>query len=93
MGRAEYMLGAVNNFIFFTTNKIGGDGFNQNFLAMQSCDHIYHQIMVVVHHRFLVPDNTKKMLGSVVGPVIQANGRLSVEDDSKSGCLLYCVSQ
>ena len=35
--------------------------------------------------------NTK--LGSVAGPVIQANGRLSFEDDLRSGGLLYCVSQ
>ena len=33
------------------------------------------------------------MLGSVAGPVIQANGRLSFEDDLRSGGLLYCVSQ
>ena len=32
-------------------------------------------------------------LGSVAGPVIQANGRLSFEGDFRSGCLLYCVSQ
>ena len=32
-------------------------------------------------------------LGSVAGPVIQANGRLSFEDDLRCGCLLYCVSQ
>ena len=32
-------------------------------------------------------------LGSVAGPVIQANGRLSFEDDLRSGGLLYCVSQ
>ena len=28
-------------------------------------------------------------MGSVVGPVIQANGRLSFEDDLRSGGLLY----
>ena len=33
------------------------------------------------------------MLGSVAGPVIQVNGRLSYEDDLRSGGLLYCVSQ
>ena len=32
-------------------------------------------------------------LGSVAGPVIQANGRLSFDDDLRSGGLLYCVSQ
>ena len=32
-------------------------------------------------------------LGSVAGPVIQANGRLSFEDYLRSGGLLYCVSQ
>ena len=32
-------------------------------------------------------------LGSVAGPVIQANGRLSFEDDLRSGDLLYYVSQ
>ena len=32
-------------------------------------------------------------LGSVAGPVIQANGRLSFEDGLRSGGLLYCVSQ
>ena len=31
-------------------------------------------------------------LGSVAGPVIQANGRLSFEDNLRSGGLLYCVS-
>ena len=31
--------------------------------------------------------------GSVAGPVIQANGRLSFEDDLRSEGLLYCVSQ
>ena len=30
---------------------------------------------------------------SVAGPVIQANGRQSFEDDLRSGGLLYCVSQ
>ena len=34
-----------------------------------------------------------KKLRSVAGPVNQANGRLSFEDDLKSGGLLYCVSQ
>jgi hypothetical protein len=32
-------------------------------------------------------------LGSVAGPLIQANGRLSFKDDLRSGGLLYCVSQ
>jgi hypothetical protein len=32
-------------------------------------------------------------LGSVAGPVIKANGRLSFEDDLRSGSLIYCVSQ
>ena len=32
-------------------------------------------------------------LGSVAGPVIQPNGRLSFEDDLRSRGLLYCVSQ
>ena len=32
-------------------------------------------------------------MGSVAGPVIQANGRLSFEDGLRSGGLLYCVSQ
>jgi hypothetical protein len=32
-------------------------------------------------------------LGPVAGPVIQANERLSFEDDLRSGGLLYCVSQ
>ena len=31
--------------------------------------------------------------GFVAGPVSQANGRLSFEDDLRSGGLLYCVSQ
>ena len=31
-------------------------------------------------------------LGSVLGPLIQANGRLSFEDDLRSGVLLYCAS-
>ena len=32
-------------------------------------------------------------LWSVVGPVIQANGRLSFEDDLRSVGQLYCVSR
>ena len=32
-------------------------------------------------------------LGSVAGPVIQANGRLSFEDDLSSGGLLYFTTQ
>ena len=32
-------------------------------------------------------------LGSAAGPVIQANRRLSFEDDLRSGGLLYCVLQ
>ena len=32
-------------------------------------------------------------LGSVAGPVIQANEWLSFEDDLRSGGLLYCVLQ
>ena len=32
-------------------------------------------------------------LGSVAGPLIQANGRLNFENDLRSGGLLYCVSQ
>ena len=31
-------------------------------------------------------------LGSVAGPVIQANGRLTFEDDLRFGGLLCCVS-
>ena len=30
---------------------------------------------------------------AVAGPVIQANGRLSFEDDLRCGGMLYCVSQ
>ena len=32
-------------------------------------------------------------LGSVAGPVIQANGRLTFEDDVRSGGLLYFTTQ
>ena len=32
-------------------------------------------------------------LGSVAGPVIQANGRLTFEDDLRSGDLLYFTAQ
>jgi hypothetical protein len=32
-------------------------------------------------------------MGSVVGPVIQANGRLTFEDDLSSGGLLYFTTQ
>ena len=32
-------------------------------------------------------------LGSVAGPVIQANGRLTFEDDLTSGDLLYFTTQ
>jgi hypothetical protein len=35
----------------------------------------------------------KKFKWAVAGTVIQANGRLSFEDDLRSGGLLYCVSQ
>ena len=41
----------------------------------------------------LVLLNSFTKLGSVVGPVIQVNGRLSFEDDLRSGGLLYCVSK
>ena len=34
----------------------------------------------------------KEELGSVAGPVIQANGRLTFEDDLKSGGLLCFIS-
>ena len=34
--------------------------------------------------------NWMRLLGSVAGPVIQANGRLSFEDDLRSGGLFYC---
>ena len=37
--------------------------------------------------------SNENKLGSVAGPVIQANGRLSFEDDLRSGGLLYCVAQ
>ena len=37
--------------------------------------------------------NAVEELGSVVGPVIQANVRLSFDYDLSSGGLLYCVSQ
>ena len=33
-----------------------------------------------------------RKLGSVASPVIQANGRLKVEDDLRSGCLLCFIS-
>jgi hypothetical protein len=36
--------------------------------------------------------DTCDQLGSVAGPVIQVNGRLSFKDDLRSGGLLYCVS-
>ena len=39
------------------------------------------------------PDLILLLHGSVVGPVIQANGRLSFGDDLSSGGLFYCVSQ
>ena len=32
-------------------------------------------------------------LGSVAGPVIQANGRLEFEDGLRTGVLLHCVSR
>ena len=32
-------------------------------------------------------------LGSVAGPIIQANGRLTFEDDLRSGGLLYFTTQ
>ena len=38
---------------------------------------------------YLFPINDLLKLGSVAGPVIQANGRLSFEDDLRSGGLLY----
>ena len=38
-------------------------------------------------------DNIGLKLGSVAGPVIQANGRLTFEDDLRSGGLLYFTTQ
>ena len=35
----------------------------------------------------------RKQLGSVAGPVIQANGRLSFEDDLRSALLCFTVNQ
>ena len=36
---------------------------------------------------------SRRKLGSVAGPVIQANGRLTFEDDLRSGGLLYFTTQ
>ena len=38
-------------------------------------------------------DNINGKLGSVAGPVIQANGRLMFENDLRSGGLLYFTAQ
>ena len=38
------------------------------------------------------PDKNRVELGSVAGPVIQANGRLTFEDDLRSGGLLCFIS-
>ena len=48
---------------------------------------------MVEFHPYSIFYKSAKELGSVAGPVIQANGRLSFEDDLRSGGLLYCVSQ
>ena len=47
------------------------------------------------HENFLGFQTTSKdiKLGSVVGPVIQVNGRLSFEDNLRSGGLLYCIGE
>ena len=39
-----------------------------------------------------LPITISKKLGSVAGPVIQANGRLTFEDDLRSGGLLCFIS-
>ena len=41
-------------------------------------------------HIWLISDLV--MLGTVEGPVFQANGRLKFKDDVRSGCLFYYVS-
>ena len=38
-------------------------------------------------------NSTLLKLGSVAGPVIQANGRLEFEDGLRTGVLLHCVSR
>ena len=50
---------------------------------------------IETHARAFLPLNISAIssVGSVAGPVIQANGRLSFEDDLMSGGLLYFVSQ
>ena len=40
-----------------------------------------------------VPNLLLTKLGPVAGPVIQANGRLTFEDDLRSGGLLYFTAQ
>ena len=47
----------------------------------------------ILSSKIKVMDKISQKLGSVTSPVIQANGRLTFEDDLRSGGLLYCVSQ
>ena len=48
----------------------------------------FSSTLSVEHSRIQI----KYQLGSVVGPVIQANGRLTFEDDLRSGGLLCFIS-
>ena len=52
---------------------------------------LIHQNKDQIRTIFTYPGTTKK-LGSVPGPLIQANGRLIFEDDLKSGGLLCFIS-
>ena len=45
-----------------------------------------------IFKKFLQVMTVRQELGSVAGPVIQANGRLTFEDDLRSGGLLCFIS-
>ena len=50
-------------------------------------------IFVVRHWRWVACNSELSKLGSVAGPVIQANGRLTFEDDLRPGGLLCFTTQ
>ena len=51
------------------------------------------KVSKIDREKLFVIKSNKNKLGSVAGPVIQANGRLTFEDDLRSGGLPYFTTQ
>ena len=49
-------------------------------------------LLTIVNWNICLDTFLRRQLGSVAGPVSQANGRLTFEDDLRSGGLLYFIS-